>query len=164
MTEHRERKIIGFSGHQTLSTGTQKIVRASLMQILLGEGNILTVTSLAAGSDQIFAECVLASDKRLMVIIPCQHYERTFSDPADLAKYYKLLKSSVNTIQLPFNEPSEEAYWAAGKKIVDVADTLVAVWDGQPAGGLGGTADVVEYARKRNKQVMRIWPSDSSRK
>jgi hypothetical protein len=27
------------------------------------------------------------------------------------------------------------------------------VWDGTPAGGLGGTADVVEYARQHDKEV-----------
>jgi hypothetical protein len=33
-----------------------------------------------------------------------------------------------------------------GKVVVDRAEVLIAVWDGLPARGLGGTADVVAYA------------------
>jgi hypothetical protein len=99
-----------------------------------------------------------------MVVIPCEGYEDTFDDLADLTEYRRLLAASIDTVQLPFHEPSEEAYWAAGKRIVDMADTLIAVWDGQPAGGLGGTADVVDYAKKEKKEVLRIWPPGASRK
>src|SRR5262249_44941963 len=127
-------------------------------------GRIRVVTSLAAGSDQIFSECALATGSQLMVVIPCKGYERTFGDPLDLAAYRRLLAASIDTVRLPFQEPGEEAYWAAGKRIVDMTDTLIAVWDGQPAGGLGGTADVVEYAQTQNKKVIRIWPPGASRK
>jgi len=43
----------------------------------------------------------------------------------------------------------------AGESIVNEADVLVAVWDGKPAAGLGGTADVVTYARNLGKPL--IW-------
>jgi len=134
------------------------------MEILSKWGKILAVTSLAAGGDQIFAECALATGGQLMAIIPCEGYERTFSDPTNLATYRRLLNSSKNKVLLPFQEPSEEAYWAAGKRIVDTAYMLVAVWDGLPAGGLGGTADVVKYAEKQNKEVLRVWPFGARRK
>jgi len=42
---------------------------------------------------------------------------------------------------------------AASRLMVDAADELFAVWDGQPARGHGGTADVVAYARERGKPV-----------
>ncbi len=164
MTTPHYDKVVGFSGHQEISAKTREMVRAALIKTLSKWGKTLAITSLAAGSDQIFAECALATGGQLMVIIPCQGYERTFSDPIDLAAYRRLLESSKDRVQLPFQEPSEEAYWAAGKRIVDTADTLVAVWDGRPAGGLGGTADVVNYAEKQNKEVLRVWPPGASRK
>lgn len=164
MSKSQYDKVVGFSGHQTLSPETREIVRAELMQALSRWRLILGVASLAAGGDQIFADCVLASGGKLLVVIPSHGYERAFDTPADLDHYQKLLASSKDTIQLPFPKPSEEAYWAAGRRIVDMADTLVAVWDGQPAGGLGGTADVVAYAKKHNKEVLRIWPQGATRK
>ena len=156
-------KSVGFSGHQSLSAETRAAVRAALIQAFSKWERVLAVTSLAAGSDQIFAECGLAAGNDLMVIIPCDQYESTFTNSDDLATYRKLLKSSVESLQLPFPAPSEEAYWAAGRRMVDMTDMLIAVWDGRPAGGLGGTADVVHYAENLHKEVLHIWPSGASR-
>jgi hypothetical protein len=156
-------KIVGFTGHQELSAGTRENVQVMLLKWLSSWEKILGVTSLAAGSDQIFAECVLASSGQLLIVIPSHGYEGTFDNPVDLATYQELSRPAIDRIQLAFKEPSEAAYWAAGKRIVDMSDTLVAVWDGQPAGGLGGTAHVVAYAKKHNKEVVRIWPPGASR-
>jgi hypothetical protein len=66
-------------------------------------------------------------------------------------------------VELSFDEPTEEAFWSAGRYVVDHADQVLAVWDGQQAGGLGGTADVVAYARAKRKPVTRIWPAGAER-
>ena len=52
---------------------------------------------------------------------------------------------------------------AAGKSIVDSCEMLIAIWDGKPARGLGGTGDVVRYARKTGKAVSIVWPDDIGR-
>lgn len=156
-------QVIGFSGHQSLSPETRRTVRIEIERTLSQWDNILAVTSLASGGDQIFAECALSLNKQLMVIIPCSDYETTFVNAEDLTAYRKFLDSAVRVVQLSFSGPSEEAYWAAGKRVVDVTDMLVAVWDGLPAGGLGGTADVVHYAENCHKRVVRIWPQGASR-
>ena len=38
---------------------------------------------------------------------------------------------------------------ASGRYILDRCRFLIAVWDGQPGGGLGGTAHIVTEARQR---------------
>ena len=43
------------------------------------------------------------------------------------------------------------------------ADRLVAVWDGEPARGYGGTADIVEAARDRELPITVIWPEGARR-
>jgi hypothetical protein len=146
-----------------LSPRTREAVKDDLMQVLSQHPEILAFTSLAAGSDQIFAECVLASGSEFAVIVPCRDYELSFSNPVDLTRYRELLKLSVDTVQLPYHGLSEDAFWAAGRHIVDMTDMLIAVWDGKPAGGLGGTADVVEYARLHNKKIFLVWPRGASR-
>jgi len=40
---------------------------------------------------------------------------------------------------------------------------MFAVWDGKPADGLGGTADVVGYARERAIPVQVFWPAGLER-
>jgi hypothetical protein len=156
-------EVIGFTGHQALSPATIDATRAELTQILLSKGRILGLTSLASGSDQIFAECVRVSGNQYMVIVPCRNYESSFSDPSDLVRYRELLLHAAEILELSFLEPSEEAFWAAGKHIADMADSLLAVWDGKPSAGLGGTADVVEYAKKQKKPILRVWPKGSTR-
>ncbi|MER5913805.1 hypothetical protein ABT124_25810, partial [Streptomyces sp. NPDC001982] len=50
-----------------------------------------------------------------------------------------------------------------GELLVDQADELLAVWDGQPARGFGGTADVVAYAHRQGVPVRIIWPEGATR-
>jgi hypothetical protein len=52
---------------------------------------------------------------------------------------------------------------AASKLMIDTADELYAVWDGRPARGYGGTADVVAYAHELGKPVHIIWPAGAKR-
>jgi hypothetical protein len=47
--------------------------------------------------------------------------------------------------------------------VVEASELLVAVWDGEPARGLGGTADVVAYAREGAIPVEVIWPEGATR-
>jgi hypothetical protein len=54
--------------------------------------------------------------------------------------------------------PSEDAYLAAGKHIVDRAGLLVALWNGKPAAGKGGTGDIVAYARSQGRPVVHVHP------
>jgi hypothetical protein len=41
---------------------------------------------------------------------------------------------------------------------VNRSDRLLAVWDGKPAQGLGGTGDIVAYAKSRGLPTTVIWP------
>jgi hypothetical protein len=52
-------------------------------------------------------------------------------------------------------ETRDEAYERAGRRIIDESDVVVALWNGGPSGGRGGTAEIVEYARDRGVPV--VW-------
>jgi hypothetical protein len=51
----------------------------------------------------------------------------------------------------------------ASQTMLDRADYLFAIWDGKPARGYGGTADVVAEARDRRIPVTIIWPEGATR-
>jgi hypothetical protein len=150
----------GITGHQDLPhravADIDRRLQAELKR-LDDEGQLTGVASLAEGADQLFAFAVLSLKGRLEVIIPSAGYDSTFSGDA-LKKYQKLLASADTVRHLPFSEPSEEAFFAAGRAVVDECERLLAVWDGKRAKGLGGTADVVRYAVERNRPVTVIWP------
>nr|WP_202498460.1 hypothetical protein [Streptomyces sp. SID5469] len=117
------------------------------------------LSCLAAGADQLFADLALDSGVPLTAVIPGMDYEAHLGGDEVQASYRRLLKSCTARVDLPVEPTHEEAYYAAGRWIVDHADRLVAVWDGQPARGLGGTADVVAYARRTGVPVRVLWSS-----
>ncbi|MGA3159798.1 MAG: hypothetical protein ABSC77_01175 [Terracidiphilus sp.] len=49
-----------------------------------------------------------------------------------------------------------DAYAQAGRYVVDHCDVLIAVWDGKPARGRGGTAKIVQYAQEQNRPIIRV--------
>ncbi|MDQ2881440.1 MAG: hypothetical protein M3Y48_09440 [Actinomycetota bacterium] len=154
---------LGVSGHRVLPSVALGSIIAGLREALVEAGAGLTgVTSLAAGSDQLFAIEVLAAGGHLHVVLPCQAYEETLKAD-DRTTYRHLLGQALTIETMPFEEPSEGAYFAAGCRVVDLCQRLLAVWDGQPARGLGGTADIVNYAREQGREVQVIWPAGTRR-
>jgi len=75
----------------------------------------------------------------------------------DLAEYRRLL-AQCDIIQLGWKGDPERAFLNAGKFVVENCETLFAIWDGEKAEGLGGTADVVHYAAKHARRIVRIDP------
>jgi hypothetical protein len=154
---------IGFTGHQGLTRKSESLVRAAIAESLRGIKDVQGLCSLAEGSDQIFAEEVIAAGGELIVVIPSIGYENTFKTTDTLQRYRRLLEQSIETVFLDFSSPRDEAFFAAGKRVVTDSDQVIAVWDGKPAGGRGGTADVVRYAQDLGKEVVVLWPAGAVR-
>lgn len=156
-------KRIGITGHQGLSAETESLIAAALAAEIASRVPASGISSLAEGADQIFAKEILKRDGVLLSVIPSAGYEAAFQTSQALDCYHFLKGRSTEIIELPFAQPTEEAYWAAGRKVVDLADEMLAVWDSEKSGGLGGTGDVVAYAREQGVPVTVIWPRGSSR-
>ncbi|MGW1171379.1 hypothetical protein [Streptomyces sp. NPDC002550] len=60
-------------------------------------------------------------------------------------------------------ESTSQAHQAGSEILVGLVDELIAVWDGKPARGYGGTADVVAYAKRTGVPVRVLWPEGASR-
>ncbi|HEX3513451.1 MAG TPA: hypothetical protein VHT26_05560 [Trebonia sp.] len=154
---------IAISGHRRLPSTTADLVDKAIRGTLVATGSDVTgISCLADGADQIFARAVTDLGGGLEAIIPAGQYRDVL--PADAhPEYDRLLASAEAVRQLPYAEPTSESYMAASKLMIDAADELYAVWDGQPARGYGGTADVVAYARQHGKPVRIIWPAGAKR-
>lgn len=150
--------IIGVSGHQNLGNKDsikwlKKEISSDIKKILVNQA----YSCLAKGADQLFADIVLENAIPLIGVIPCKDYEKTF-DKAHINQYFTFLKKSTSIIELQFSSPSEEAFYYAGKKIVEKIDILFTIWNNKPAKGLGGTADIVDYAKKLNIKIIHYNP------
>jgi len=121
------------------------------------------VSPLAEGTDQMAAEAALARGWQLQAILPFDRpaYLADFNDEDSRARYDRLVASARCTLELP-GDPHDrlEAYVMAGRGTVAHCDILIAVWDGLPPRGRGGTAEVIELAIQRGTAIIHI-PVDS---
>lgn len=149
--------IIGFTGHQSRAGLHWPFVREALDHALSCfpfpfEG----ISSLAAGADQLFAELVLARGNAHRAIIPIPDYRNEFHGDA-LIKFDALLTLS-KVEWLDAKSTAERSYFNAGRRIVELSDRMIAVWDGKPSVGFGGTADIVAHALSKRVPVFQIDP------
>ncbi len=113
---------------------------------------LVVMSSLAEGADRLVTRVVLTlPGSRLETVLPLGHrdYARDFSSPASRAEFRALLKQSATVRQGPPKPTREAAYEWAGRSVADRCDALIAIWDGEPSRGRGGTAEIVEYARQQ---------------
>jgi hypothetical protein len=136
-------------------------VHAENRDVLRAGGPKLSLLSqLAAGADQMASRLALARGYRLRAVLPFdpQTYRRDFKR-ADAVRFDELLENA-QCWGVPRQEgPRELAYALAGQAMVAQCDVLLAVWDGQPARGPGGTAEVVGDGLRKGLPVIHI-PSD----
>jgi len=128
---------------------------------------IALTSSLAEGSDRIAAQAALAKNMPLDVVLPCPRarYEETFDDDASRQEFAGLLDKAraTLTLQLAADVNTEQslgrAYELAGLTVLAQSDILIAVWDGQPARGRGGTAEIVDEAARLGTPIVVIDPN-----
>ena len=150
---------IGISGKRRIKVHEKKIVAQKIKQAINTllekheEPQFIGYTSLAIGADTIFAEVVRDVFKQpLYVILPFDRteYEKDFEEPDDVNTLHSELNQAqqIDTIaaKIPSNpEERNEAYFAAGKYIVDHCDEMLFVWDELMPEGRGGTAELIGY-------------------
>ncbi|WP_199444192.1 hypothetical protein [Umezawaea beigongshangensis] len=158
---------VGITGHANLVAECRDDVRSALGGVLAAElaergGSLVGVTCLAPGADQLFAEAVLDLGGAVEVVLPAGDY-RTKLAPDDVLRYDDLLRRASVVSVLPFEMSGRRAYAAASERVLASVELLLAVWDGRPPDGRGGTADVVDHARATGVEVRVVWPETARR-
>lgn len=155
---------IAASGHRDLSPSVEAIIDRAVRAELSPNTNepIIGLTCLADGTDQIFARAVLDIGGTLEVFIPATGYREALPQPT-WPHYDELLSRATLVHHLNHAESNAQSHMDASIQMLASADRLVAVWDGQPARGFGGTADVVAHARGNGIPVTVIWPDGAYR-
>lgn len=133
------------------------------------------VSGLAEGADQIATRAAQASEGwRCEAILPFarEAFLRTFSDPdAGEQALDRLITPGMPVLELSdwtwtglAKDDENHEYWRArryatlGQMLVRQADLLLAVWNGDPPEGRGGTAEVVAEARYAGVPILWIHP------
>jgi uncharacterized protein DUF4231 len=133
------------------------------------------VAPLAEGTDRMFAEEALDLGYSLCCPMPFgqEEFEKDFTgdkalEPHSVDRFRGILQharegAGLTTFELDGERSAEgEAYGAAGRIVLNQSDLLVAVWDGKPAAGKGGTVDTLKDAVRYHVPVLWIDATEPS--
>ncbi|PPS85548.1 hypothetical protein [Streptomyces sp. MH60] len=167
---------LAVTGHMDLTDESVPVVRAALDELLdryrdpdrdqePGSGkSFVGLSCIAKGADSLFAEAVLAAGGRLVVVVPSRDYRHSTVEPDGAPLFDRLAEAADEVVVLPYERADRQAYEAANALLLERADRLVAVWNGEPPSGRGGgTADVVLAAREAGIPVDVVWPDGAAR-
>ncbi|MBM7790140.1 hypothetical protein [Tenggerimyces flavus] len=155
---------IAISGHRGLRRDVEQYVNNAIRSyfVQLTPAHLVGISCLADGADQIFARAVIDAGGHLNVIVPAAQYRDALPEDSR-ATYDELLANAAEVVTLDHQESTSESHMDASRAMLERADQLIAVWDGEPARGYGATADVVHLAQDLGLPVTIIWPADVTR-
>ena len=150
---------IGFTGHRSLQDEAK--CRKWIFEILkqrkaITPGLLFGVSSVAAGGDLLFAESCIQLELPLCVLLPLpvEEFRKDF-DEASWSRAEVVLGKAASVEVTESNQSREECYYECGIETVQRSRMLLALWNGESSQGLGGTEDIVSFARGVGKPV--VW-------
>lgn len=154
VTSHRPGKMYGYDIYNSQWTA----LKNKFKQLLIENKCTEAITGMALGGDMVFALAVLelkdeGCDIKLHCAIPCRNQSCKW--PKESRDLYGNILSRADIVKLVSDEEYKPYLMQRRNEyMVDLADKLIAVWDGSKS----GTGNCVEYAIKRNKEIIRIMP------
>ena len=150
---------IGFTGHRKLpdEAKCREWVHTFLAEKKAAhEGIVYGVSSVAAGADLLFAENCLLLEMPLRVLLPFpkEEFRKDFDDKTWARAEY-VMQNAVSVEVTGDRALRDERYYECGIETVQQSQLVLAVWDGQPPSGMGGTQEIVAFARDVGKPV--VW-------
>lgn len=124
-----------------------------------GENRLRFISPVADGADQIAAEIALDLGWELQVVLPFarEAYRSSLANRGARERFDDLLTRADRVLELPGESGRElDAYVMTGRATVAHCDLLIAVWDGLPPRGRGGTGEVVQLALTRGTAIVHI--------
>jgi hypothetical protein len=130
------------------------------------KGTLRVVSALAAGADQWIAQEALGIGCELHALLPFHRdeFRHDFAPGPELQGFDALLAQASAVLELDGKvdydnqgqrTPDYRSYQAVGRAVLNQTDLLIAVWDGLPSQGRGGTGQIVDEAVQRGIPV--VW-------
>ena len=98
----------------------------------------------------------MGADLQCPLPFHANEYSRDFVTDDSRDEFYALLAKASAVFQVDGSrDAADAAYERIGRFVLEQSDFLIAIWDGEPAAGRGGTTQIVEEALVQNIPV--IW-------
>jgi hypothetical protein len=156
--------VVGVTGHRSLPDADLPLLRQRVRELLSlatdPHETSWLATSLAEGADRLVAEEALTLGYELYCPLPFARaeYEKDFDTQESVAWFRDALARSARIDTTEWSEPMArtDGYTAAGRAMLDASWTLLALWDGLPPRGEGGTGQMVQEAITRGMPVFHV--------
>lgn len=156
---------VGVTGHrryddpERVAAAVEDLADQLVTRAIAAGSHLEVWSSLAEGADRVVASALMARGAALVAVLPLDpiEYASDFTVPGSTSEFERLLAAASHVLVVGAHADSREAaYEAAGLAVVDACNVLVALWDGDPARGLGGTAEIVAAAERCGRDVIAV--------
>jgi len=123
------------------------------------EPRLTVISALAEGADRMVADAALTSGYTLDALLPfpADVYEADFTNAEARLHFRDLLGQANRALELPgVREQHTDAYERLGITLIGLCDMLIAVWDGGPPAGRGGTTSIIMASARLGMPIIHI--------
>jgi len=169
----KDKLYVGVSGHRDLKEAKNEEYKNQVINILEKlmkenpEKEVIVISPLADGADRlvVYAAKELGLRYEVLLPMPIALYEMDFDDVSFdefMTLFYEARSSDVidlcencteETIA-DYGSDRDKQYLKVGQEVVDKSDVMLFLWDKKEGKGLGGTADIVSYAKQKDKSYI----------
>lgn len=110
------------------------------------------ISGMALGWDQALANAALNINIPLWAYVPFEGQESMWPRKSKDA-FYRLSDESEKKVICSEGDYAPWKMQVRNERMVDDSDEVLALWDGSG----GGTGNCVQYARKKNKNIVNLW-------
>jgi hypothetical protein len=158
---------IGATGHRKISQTKDLIesIHKTLQTILdnFPAERLSLISPLAEGADQIIAEIGSEYSEVSLIVplpLPKEEYLKDFETRKGIQRFERLMNTAATIFNLPQAATHLTAYEQLGNYLVENCDLIVAIWNGEPELGKGGTGEVIQKALDNGKNVYWIYANN----
>jgi uncharacterized phage-like protein YoqJ len=160
-TGHRPSKLGGFTPNNPIAMKIKNQLEKQI-NLAISDGFTYFISGGALGVDQWAAEIIIRlketnQNLKLIIAKPFPSQSKVWND--DAKSIFENICKKADSVVDVCDEPY--AAWKLQKRnewMVDHSDKVIAVWDGT----VGGTANCVNYAKKKLKTIIQINPNDKN--
>ena len=154
VTGHRPPGVGGYRTPNPTEQWVRATLRTILERLLTRDPNLVAISGMALGVDQIFAEEAIGLGIPVHAAVPFKGQERMW--PKQSREHYQNLLSLCT--EITFVCSSGYAVWKMQHRnvwMIDNSTQAVAVWNGSA----GGTGNAVRVLRKRGRKIIHLDPA-----
>ena len=152
---------VGVIGHREIGGEEQySFVHLCCHKLLVGlkakYPDVTAISAISEGADSIFAKSAIALDISLESVIPHDDFSSDFINEINYETYRSIRNKSKYETTVNFTKRNCLAYKKSMEWLVFKSNVIIAIWDGNEVGTVGGTWESILLCKKLRKPIIHI--------